>query len=85
MVQLVEHTFVPGASLLWIRLLPVGKKSIIALDVNPSSSTQNNLGHSLPGRVATSILSGHSGTSARDRTRQGHAHHKGSQGGNLPV
>ena len=65
MVQLVVHTSLPGANLLWIRLLPVGKYSIIALDVNPSSSTQNNLGHTLPGGVVTSILSGHSGTSAK--------------------
>ena len=67
MVQLAVHTSLPGVSFLWIPLLPVGKKSIIALHVNPSSSTQNNLGHMSPGGVVTLILSGHSGTSAQTK------------------
>ena len=65
MVQLAVHTSLPGV--LRIRLLSVGKKSMIALDDNPSFSTQNNLGHTLPGGVVTLILSGHSGTSAKTK------------------
>ena len=65
MVQLVVHTSLPGV--LQILLLPIRKKSIIALEVNPSSSTQNNLGHLLPGGVVMSILSGQSETSAKTK------------------